>query len=156
STYTMSASPSPSTSPTKMRLGSYPNGNLGLFFIWIRLPHFPYPRFGQYSTLPSYTRTMSCIPSPVMSANLTRWSEKFTFGKSSSACRSTQRTSSGFQPEIGSLKKHSIRLPDRNASVTPSPSRSISLTSGSSRLKLGAKRYRWNDLEFHFAGNSNG
>ena len=57
-------------------------------------------------------------------AHLTRGSEKLTLGNSSSARRSTKRV---LVPAFrGSLKKHSSRLPERIASVTPSPSRSTS------------------------------
>ena len=66
-------------------------------------------------------------------AKARRWIDE---GKSSNARRSTRRVP--VHPFSGSLKKHSRRLPERIASVTPSPSRSTSLTSGSSRLKLGA------------------
>ena len=65
-------------------------------------PQVPYPQFGQYSTFRSWTSTMSISPSPDMSDHLTRGSEKVTFGKASSACRSTKRVSA--PPVVGGVE----------------------------------------------------
>ena len=70
-----------------------------------------------------------------MSANLTRGSEKLTLGNASRARRSTRRVP--VQPSSGSLKKHSSRVPERSASVTPSPSRSTQPHLGVLQVEAG-------------------
>ena len=91
--------------------------------------------------LPLRSRTMSCSPSPVMSASRTRGSARSTSGPLPllTAVRCQARRGSG------SLNQHSSRVPERSTSVSPSPSRSISLharvgQADAGRLPVGLER----------------
>ena len=73
--------------------------------------------------LPLRSSTMSCSPSPVMSASRTRGSARSTSGTVPLARAGALHARRG----SASLNQHSSREPERSTSVSPSPSRSTSL-----------------------------
>src|SRR5690554_2838637 len=82
SIYNKSANPSPTTSPKITLCGSQPVGNKKPSpAIVLRLPQRPCPLLGQYQILPFSTCTISCKPSPFMSANFILGLAKLTLGK---------------------------------------------------------------------------